>query len=201
MPSRDEALPLVRVEPALRWCLGGAAPEEGGDPPPVADAAVAGWWGAMAAARAGFGHVPLLSRDRAGALVGLAWLAPPPAEADLVGQEQAFEALLDTLETLADEDAVTRYLTYAEAVDSLQPEAPCHSLSGVVVATSEALGDLVGQALAAMHASHVGTGLLAECADRALGPDFSATGASAAGEVWLPGLAVQGWWWPRADAG
>lgn len=196
---------LLLADPALRWCLDA---DEPGFP------ARARAWLAQATAYQGEQQGRwLISRAADGS--ALAWLAEvTPSQGhdgdesseddqgdndadEETPEERRLTTLLDALTEIAGEAAVNAFFDYAEAIDGLAPDVPCHTLSGLAATSAEALSDLLHMARAAVRASAVSEGLFVETADPALAQQLEDLGGTAGGQVWIADLVVRAYGWPR----
>ncbi len=210
MPLTSQDHDLLLADPALRWCLDADKPGFEARARPWLAQTLAfqadergRWLGTGADADRAVGWLSQIDTDAdAGAptdagAVTQADAAAADADTDgLTEQERRLDALLESLTEIAGDEAVERFYAYAEAVDGLQPELPCHALSSIAVARPEAVAALIAAALVEVKACTGSHGLFAETADPILAAALEAAGGEPGGQVWTAELVVRSFWWP-----
>ena len=213
LTSQDQDLLLA--DPALRWCLDADKPGFTARARPWLTQTLAfqadeqgQWLGTGSDADRAVGWLSEVDTaadaaspaDEAAASVDGVTDDPVSDDADaaLTEQERRLDTLLESLTEIAGDEAVERFYAYAEAVDGLQPDLPCHALSSIAVARPEAVAGLIAAALAEVNACPGSFGLFAETADPVLAAALEAAGGEPGGQVWTAELVVRSFWWPAA---
>ncbi|MCO4760910.1 MAG: hypothetical protein KC502_05360 [Myxococcales bacterium] len=191
MNKRDSTLWLA--DPALRWCLDSDQPDF--------ELRATRWLERMHRFQATDNLLTIEGGDQR-AMAWLSWTPDDePSEAEVTALQDKFEQLIADLTAIAGDEAVDRFLSYAEAVDGLLPDVPCHCLSAIAATSPAAVAELVHAARAQANATRGSAGLFAETADDTLADALLAAGGQPGGQAWTASVAVRSFWWPSQAEG
>ncbi|HAN30404.1 MAG TPA: hypothetical protein DCQ06_02290 [Myxococcales bacterium] len=184
-PSDQEAMRKYRQaslsDPAVLWCVA-----DNDDEAAEANTLCQ----LLERARQDFGQRNLWVYDDEGAPQGCAWVTQAQDDEQIESLQSAADRLVQTLYAQCHPQTVDRYLTYAEASDSMTPSEACMTVSGLFAPSPRGIKLLCERMRHLCADARVPVWV--ETCDAKIYEQLLAAGGQSGGQIWLANLVIYG---------